>query len=281
MNTHYMPLVLGLVLTLVASLSLASDNINVTTGFDCIITPSQSVELGSPVAGQLSQVLVDRSSRVTTGQTVASIESRLEEATLNIANFRAGIESELGYRMAAYKIDQRAEERIFSLVQTDIATQQDKDRASRDVKMAAWRVLQAEENIRVSRLEKIRAEIALERRNIVSPIDGVVVKRYHSAGENIDSQPILRIVKLDPLHVEAILPMQLFGKLKPGMSTKVISDNNPTVELEAIVDVVDPMGDAGSGTFGARLVLANPEGAIAAGVKCRVQIEADRHAAID
>jgi len=65
------------------------------------------------------------------------------------------------------------------------------------------------------------------------------------------------------------------------MSTKVISDNNPTVELEAIVDVVDPMGDAGSGTFGARLVLANPEGAIAAGVKCRVQIEADRHAAID
>jgi len=59
--------------------------------------------------------------------------------------------------------------------------------------------------------------------------------------------------------------MQLFGKLKPGMSTKVISDNNPTAELEAIVDVVDPMGDAGSGTFGARLVLANPEGAIAAG----------------
>jgi len=54
MNTHYMPLVLGLVLTLVASLSLASDNINVTTGFDCIITPSQSVELGSPVAGQLA-----------------------------------------------------------------------------------------------------------------------------------------------------------------------------------------------------------------------------------
>jgi len=157
MNTHYMPLVLWLVLTLSASVSLASDNIDVTTGFDCIITPSQSVELGSPVAGQLSQVLVDRSSRVTTGQTVASIESRLEEATLNIANFRAGIESELGYRMAAYKIDQRAEERIFSLVQTDIATQQDKDRASRDVKMAAWRVLQAEENIRVSRLEKIRA----------------------------------------------------------------------------------------------------------------------------
>jgi len=33
------------------------------------------------------------------------------------------------------------------------------------------------------------------------------------------------------------------------------------------------MGDAGSGTFGARLSLPNPNESIAAGVKCRVVLD--------
>ncbi|MGB5453636.1 MAG: hypothetical protein WBN00_16235, partial [Sedimenticolaceae bacterium] len=39
-------------------------------GFHCVITPSQTVELGSPVPGQLHEVLVDRSDTVSEGQIV-------------------------------------------------------------------------------------------------------------------------------------------------------------------------------------------------------------------
>ena len=38
--------------------------------------------------------------------------------------------------------------------------------------------------------------------------------------------------------------------------------------------LVDPMGDAGSGTFGARLSLPNPDHLIPAGMKCRVELKA-------
>ena len=41
---------------------------------------------------------------------------------------------------------------------------------------------------------------------------------------------------------------------------------------QATVDLVDPMGDAGSGTFGVRLSLPNPERDIPAGLKCRVEL---------
>ena len=40
--------------------------------FDCVITPSRSVDLGTPVPGQIHQVLVDRSDTLRAGQLVAS-----------------------------------------------------------------------------------------------------------------------------------------------------------------------------------------------------------------
>ena len=63
----------------------ASDAADLPAGFDCVITPSQSVDLGSPVPGQLAEVSVDRSDRVSADQVVARLDSRLEEANLVIA----------------------------------------------------------------------------------------------------------------------------------------------------------------------------------------------------
>ena len=76
-------------------------------GFHCVITPSQTVELGSPVPGQLHEVLVDRSDTVSAGQIVASLDSRLELASLEIARFRAETDTEVSLRKAAYAIDRR------------------------------------------------------------------------------------------------------------------------------------------------------------------------------
>ena len=95
------------------------------------------------------------------------------------------------------------------------------------------------------------------------------VLRLHNPGEYIEDDALMRIVKLDPLYVEAILPMRLFGRIEPGMSARVIPELDNGKPHLATVDLVDPMGDAGSGTFGVRLSLPNPERAIPAGLKCR------------
>lgn len=241
-------------------------------GFDCVITPSRSVDLGSPVPGQIHEVLVDRSDAVRAGQVLARLDSRLEEANLAIAEFKADTDTQVRLRNAALAIDLRAEERLKSLAATKVASMQDKDRAAREARLSAWRVQAAKDDLQLQALEKARAETALDRRMLRSPIDGVVVARLHEPGEYIEDEPLLRIVRLDPLHVEAILPMRLFGRVKPGMRASVTPEFGDGAAHQATVAVVDPMGDAASGTFGVRLHLPNPQRAIPAGLKCRVDL---------
>ena len=241
-------------------------------GFHCVITPSQTVELGSPVPGQLHEVLVDRSDTVTAGQVVASLDSRMEQAGLAIARFRAETDTEVSLREAAYAIDRRNHRRLRSLAASKVASAQDRDRAARESRLSAWRVQQAKDDLQLHALELARAEAALDRRKIRSPIDGIVVARLHHPGEYIEDDPLMRIVRLDPLHVEAILPMRLFGTIRPGMRAEVFPELENGVSHQATVVLVDPMGDAASGTFGARLSLPNPENRIPAGLKCQVQL---------
>jgi RND family efflux transporter MFP subunit len=242
-------------------------------GFDCVITPSKTVDLGSPVPGQLHEVLVDRSDTVSAGQVVASLDSRLEKANLAIANIKAVTDTELRSREAVYAIDRRTEKRLTSLAASNVASAQETDRALRDARLSAWRIRQAKDDLRLYGLELARAEAMLDRRKIRSPIDGIVVARLHNPGEYIENQPLLRIVKLDPLYVEAILPMRLFRKVKPGMLASVIPEFESGSAYQATVALIDPMGDAGSGTFGVRLMLPNKDQAIPAGLKCRVQLK--------
>ncbi|MCB1801397.1 MAG: efflux RND transporter periplasmic adaptor subunit [Gammaproteobacteria bacterium] len=241
--------------------------------FDCVMLPSQQVELGSPVPGQLDTVLVDRGDRVRVGQEVARLESTLEQANLDIARFRADTDTELRLRDAALKIDQRTEQRLDSLVSSKLASAHERDRAAREARLSAWRVKQAQDDIDLSALELSRAETVLARRSLRSPIDGVVLSRLHDPGEYIEDQAVLKIISLDPLHVEAIVPMRLFGQVKSGMRARVVAELDDGVAYAAEVDRVDPMGDAGSGTFGVRLVLPNPEQKIPAGLKCRTSFD--------
>ncbi len=241
-------------------------------GFDCVIKPSQSVNLGSPVPGQIDTVLVDRSDAVAAGQVVASLDSRLEQVNLAIARFKAASNTELSLRKAAFEIDHRAEKRLSSLAVSNMVSAHDRDRAVRDARLSNWRMQIAQDDLHLQALEKVLAETALDRRSIRSPIDGVVVARLRNPGEYIEDQPLLRIVKLDPLHIEAILPMRLFGKIKPGMRASITPEYEEISTLKATVELVDPMGDAASGTFGVRLTLPNRDRTIPAGLKCRVEI---------
>lgn len=272
-ENHRVAIAAALVLLTASASATAADG--QPAGFDCVITPSQTVDLGSAVPGQLHEVMVDRSDRVSAGQIVASLDSRLEEANLQIASFKAETDTEVRLRKATFAIDYRVEKRLSSLEASKVASAQERDRASREARLSAWRMRLAKDDLHLYGLELARAEAALDRRRIRSPIDGVVVARLHNPGEYIDDQPLMRIVKLDPLYVEAILPMRLFGKVREGMSASVLPELNDGFAHDAKVVLVDPMGDAGSGTFGARLALPNPDESIPAGVKCRVQLKTE------
>ena len=67
--------------------------------------------------------------------------------------------------------------------------------------------------------------------------------------------------------------MRLFGSIKPGTQAEVFPELDDGASHQATVVLVDPMGDAASGTFGVRLSLPNPDNRIPAGLKCRIQLK--------
>ena len=148
--------VLGAVLCCASA--AASDAPSPSDGFHCVVTPSQTVELGTPIPGQLYEVLVDRADEVTAGQIVASLDSRLEAANLEIARFRAATDTRVHLRQAAFAIDRRTEKRLSSLVASKVASAQEKDRAARQSRLSAWEVRQAKDDLELYALEMARAE---------------------------------------------------------------------------------------------------------------------------
>ena len=180
----------------------------------------------------------------------------------------------MSLREAAYAIDRRTHRRLRSLAASKVASAQDKDRAARESRLSAWRVQQAKDD-----LELYALELAGPRQHSIGARSAARstarwLPALHNPGEYIEDEPLMRIIKLDPLYIEAILPMRLFGTIKPGMQAEVFPELEGGASHAATVVLVDPMGDAGSGTFGARLSLPNPEHLIPAGLKCRVQLKA-------
>ena len=80
----------------------------------------------------------------------------------------------------------------------------------------------------------------------------------------------MRVVQLDPLNVEVVVPVSLYGRIAKGSSAVVRPEAPFNREYSAKVVIVDRVVDAASGTFGLRLELPNPKGEVPGGLKCEV-----------
>lgn len=238
---------------------------------DCVITPYLSVDVSSAVPGLISEVTVDRSDRVEKGQVLAQLHAGVERAVVAYAKEKAILTSDIHLGKVNRTFDGKRLERLNSLYAKKVASFQARDDAQRELAQSKLGLQKAQETLRLRVLELHKAKEQLKEKTVRSPIAGFVVQRYKSAGEYVENQPILRIAQLDPLHVETIVPMELFGKIRPGMEASVFPEFFDAEEQIATVSVVDQLGDAASGTFGVRLILANQNLQLPAGLKCRLQ----------
>lgn len=228
---------------LIFAAALALPRVASAAAFDCLITPDDTVELGSPIAGVMAEIAVDRGDRVTEGQMLARLSDSAERAALELARARA----EFGERKVARNED---------LYRDELISIHEKDEMETEALIAA--------------LEVREAEARLDLRTLASPLAGVVVERHVSAGEFVGDTPILTLAKVHPLQVEVVVPVAHWGSIREGMRATVEPQAPVGGSYEARVTVVDPVVDAASGTFGVRLELPNPERKLPAGLRCTV-----------
>jgi RND family efflux transporter MFP subunit len=237
----------------------------------CIIKPRVTVQLGSPIAGLLAATLVDRGDSVTKGQVVAQLESSVDQATLALDRLKAANDTAEKVEQADMELSRREMERKQFLVDQKIANLNSLDELKTKVREGELRVQQAQMDRKVAELTAERSLRELELKSIRSPIDGVVIERKLSAGEyTYEQTSIMTLAQIDPLSVELVVPGERYGTIKVGMVATVHPRPPVGGDYPAKVEVVDPVIDAASDTFGVRLVLPNPQHTIPAGIRCDV-----------
>jgi RND family efflux transporter MFP subunit len=233
-------------------------------GLECLIYPETTLTLSGPVEGSLDKVLVDRGDLVKAGQIVATMESSVERASVLLAQAKAEKESALKSGQTRVEFGDRRYVRTLEMFKKELVAIKDMDEAETAKYLAEYELLDATE-------EKRLAKADLERKTIRSPISGVVVERLLNGGEFTKQAPIVRLAQIDPLRVEVIVPVGMFGRIKIGQTAEVYPEAPVSGTYTAKVTVVDRVIDAASGTFGVRLALPNHDLKLPAGLKCRVK----------
>jgi len=217
-----------------------------------MLEPSEVVELSSQVPGIIDEITVDRGDRVQKGEVLALLKSGVERAAVDLAR-------------AKVDFVKRKLVRNEELFRKKLISMHEKD--------------ELETEITLSELAKKEAMERLRLRTIQSPVDGIVVKRIGAPGEYIGEGSIMTLARIHPIYVEVIAPVEYLGLIRKGMKAEVISESPAGGRYQVRVSVVDHVVDAGSGTFGVRLELPNPNYTIPAGLKCLVRfVETPRFA---
>ena len=240
---------------------------------DCLIESYVQVAISSPVEGVIERVTVDRGAFVKSGQVLVELESSVEKAAVAMAKIKAEMLSAHKSNQVRLEFGERRFVRTDELYRKGLIPMKDFDEAETGKILAEIGVLEARENEQLARAELVRAEAAYALRSIRSPINGVVVERLLAPGEFAKQAPILKLAQLDPLRVEVIAPVQLWGQISVGMSAQVMPEAPVKGSHRARVTIVDRVIDAASGTFGVRLELPNPNLRLPAGLKCTVRFE--------
>lgn len=239
---------------------------------ECLIEPMVVLELGSETQGLIDVLEVDRGERVSAGDVVARLKSSVELRRVEQARKRAQMRGEIRAREADLELSSIVLKRSRGLHKKSLVSSQELDEARAQYRVSQAALQQAEDSAGQLELELLQAEALLEQKIVRSPVDGVVVEHSSFPGEYVQDNPIMTIAQLDPLRVEVVLPLSEFGKYRQGDVARVQPElGGPAVS--AVVDVVDPLLDASSGTFGIRLLLGNADGQLVAGQKCTVSIQ--------
>ena len=238
----------------------------------CLIEPLQRIELRSAVAAPIVAVHVDRGATVRKGQLLVSLDAAVEQAALQVAEFRSVME---GATMSAASRLKNASERLQrrdELLQQNFISAQDRDDAAAEARIAEADLTQARDDRQLARLEAQQLKASVARFSIFSPVNGVVTERLQNPGEmpqtGENAPAILKLAQIDPLRVDIVLPVAHYGRVKAGGQVTVQPEAPFTGVYRATVKAVDKVVDSASGTFRVRLELPNPRGQLPVGVRC-------------
>jgi RND family efflux transporter MFP subunit len=207
-------------------------------------------------SGRLTGFLVQSGAHIEKGQVIATLDSETEEIALE----RAKIARE----DAAAKV-----QRMQAL--------------SRSSAITAVQLTEAELELRNAELSVHDAQVALDRRSVVSPIAGVVGILPIEAGNYVTSQSAIATVDdRSSILVDFWVPERFAAAIKVGADVSATPQANPKDNYSGAVSAIDNRIDDKSRTLWVQARIANPADALRAGMSFKVEMHfgGDTYAAV-
>lgn len=211
----------------------------------------QEANVVSRIAGLIEVINVEEGDRVKKGQSLAIIDAKRQQ----------------------YDLDRsEAEVKIIEQELNRLKKMNNKEFISADS------MAKLEYNLQAAIARRDLAELQVKESHVVSPIDGIIAKRYVKAGNMAkEFGDLFYIVNQDELHGIVHLPEQQLTSLRLGQEAQVFSNQQSKNAINAKVLRISPVVDPQSGTFKVTLAVPNQDARLKAGMFTRVELKYDTH----
>ena len=200
-------------------------------------------------SGRLTEFLVNSGVRVQAGQVIAKLDSETEEIALERAK----------------------------LARDDASAKADRMRAlNKSNAVTTVQLTEAELDLRNAELAVHDAQVALDRRSVVSPISGVVGILPIEAGNYVTSQSAVATVDdRSSILVDFWIPERFAAAVRVGAEISATPLANPKDSFSGKVSAIDNRIDEKSRTLWVQARIANPADSLRAGMSFQVTMHFD------
>lgn len=211
----------------------------------------QEANVVSRISGLIESITVEEGDRVRKGQVLAIIDAKRQQYDLDRSE-------------AEVKIIEQELNRLNKMNNKEF--------------ISADSLAKLEYNLQAAIAKKDLAELQVKESRVISPIDGVIAKRYVKAGNMAkEFGDLFYIVNQDELHGIVHLPEQQLTSLKLGQEAQIFSNQQSNQTIDAKVLRISPIVDPQSGTFKVTLAVPNENARLKAGMFTRVELKYDTH----
>jgi HlyD family secretion protein len=272
------------------------------------VNPVSQVSVGSQVSGQIKEMRADFNTEVKQGQLIARIDPEsfeykvrqanadLESARAAVLNAQANVAAVMaGVSKARLEADnaQRDAQRKQELLAKAFISQADYDNSRNTASTLAESLKVAQAQLDVARAQAVsaqavvkqrdaalaQAKVDLERTEIRSPVDGVVIKRSVDVGQTVAASlqaPELFIIarNLQDMQVEASIDEADIARIRPQQSVGFTIDAFPGRNFEGRVSQIRKAAVSAQNvvTYTVVVGFSNPAGAVLPGMTANVRI---------
>jgi len=218
------------------------------------VQPVRQATVKSKVSGDVRQINVRDGETVRAGQMLVRVDTADLEAKL--LERQGQLESARAQLALAEKNDATNQK----LLKENFISKNASDSAESNLAVAKGAVKSAEAQVRI-------AQNALKDSTAIAPLSGVVGKRHVQPGEKVAfDTPLVTVVDLTEMEMQALVPAIDIPELKPGMAVDLAVDGFGERKFAGHIERINPSTEAGTRAILVFVSIPNANGELRGGM---------------